>query len=107
MDEIREKYGALLANEAGEFAGLVYRPVSLLPYPKEEIRKALTALLEYAQGLRESRHLHPRIRKPSVVDTLMASLLHLDTFLDVAADVIPREPQANVEFGVRYTHGTA
>lgn len=105
MDLIREEYAAILAGSA--FAELAYRPASLLPHPKAEIRKALTALLAYARGVRGSRHLHPRIRARPVVQTLEASLLQLDTFLHVPAEDIPREPRANVAFGFRLTHGRA
>lgn len=102
IDDIRAQYAAALAETGGEFAGLAYKPASLLPHPRAEIRKALTALLAYAHGRRSSRHLHPRLRASAVVDTLEASLLQLETFLDVPAAEIPREPRANVEYGFRH-----
>lgn len=105
MDAIRQRYADALRDPSGEFAELAYKPASLLPHPKQEIRKALTALLDYARDQRSSRYLHPRIRRPAVIDTLEASLLQLDTFLDIPAADIPREATANVAFGFRHARG--
>lgn len=105
IDEIREKYAAVLAAGTGEFADLTFKPASSLPYPKEDIRRALSALLEYAKGERQSSLLDPQIRTAAVIGTLEACLVQLDTFLDVPPEDIPRDPRANLEYGLRQTRG--
>lgn len=102
IDEIRRGYAKVLSR-GGEFADCVYKPAALLPYPKEEIRRALTALLDFAEGRRDSSRLDPAIRTPDVADTLRAALMQLNHFLDVPAEQIPREPRANTEFGLKRT----
>ncbi len=105
IDEIRERYAALLAHDESAFADCTFKPASLLPYSKQEIREALSAILDYAEGRAESSHFTPVIRQPAVVATLQAGLVQLESFLDVPPDDIPREHRANVEFGLRFLRG--
>lgn len=65
VDEIREKYSAFLADGSHPYSQCMYRPSSLLPYPKEVIRRALTALLDFVEGRRNSNLLDEAIRHPS------------------------------------------
>lgn len=102
IDEIRERYATTMADQSNEFADCMFKPADLLPYPKNEIRKALTALLDFAEGRRNSTLLDERIRSPSIVQVLRGSLMQLETYLDVPATGIPHDPDANREFGLRW-----
>jgi hypothetical protein len=104
IDEIREAYANLLSHDESEFADCTFKPASLLPYPKRDVAEALSAILDYAEGRTSSKHFDPIIRQPTVVTTLHAALVQLETFLDVPPGKIPREPRANIEFGLRHRH---
>jgi hypothetical protein len=102
IDEIREAYANLLTHDESEFGNCTFKPASLLPYSRQEIAEALSAILDYAEGRASSDHFDPIIRQPTVVTTLQAALVQLETFLDVPPDEIPREQRANIEFGLRH-----
>ena len=102
IDEVRERYATAMADQSNEFADCMFKPADLLPYPKDEIRKALTALLDFAEGRRDSTLLDEHIRSPSIVQVLRGSLMQLETYLDVPAADIPHDPDANREFGLRW-----
>ena len=102
IDEVRERYATAMADQSNEFADCMFKPADLLPYPKNEIRKALTALLDFAEDRRNSTLLDERIRSPSIVQVLRGSLMQLETYLDVPAADIPHDPDANREFGLRW-----
>jgi hypothetical protein len=107
IDEIREAYADLLSHEEGDFADCTFKPASLLPYSRREIAEALSAILDYAEGRAQSKHFDPIVRQPTVVATLQAALVQLETFLEVPPDEIPREPRANIEFGMRHRRRSA
>ena len=100
LDDIREKYSNLLADETEPYAACLYRPASTLPYPKEAVHRALTALLDYVEGRRESALLAAEIRSPDVADMLRTGLRLLDDFLDVPAESLPVDPAANARLGM-------
>jgi hypothetical protein len=100
IDEIRDKYSALLADESHPYSQCMYRPASLLPYPKEVIRRALEALLDFVEGRRDSRFLDVSIRTPEVADTVRTTLHLLDDFVDVPAEKLPTEPHENTRVGL-------
>jgi hypothetical protein len=102
IDEIREAYASLLTHDESEFGNCTFKPASLLPYSRREIAEALSAILDYAEGRIPSEHFDPIIRQPTVVTTLQAALVQLETFLDLPPDEIPRETRANIEFGLRH-----
>ena len=101
IDDIREKYSALLADESQPYFQCMYRPASLLPYPKEAIRSALEALLEFIEGRRNSAFLEESMRTPQAADTVLSALLHIDDFLDVPAEQLPTQPRENMHAGIR------
>ncbi|MGH8193773.1 MAG: hypothetical protein ACREQ8_05130, partial [Woeseiaceae bacterium] len=57
IDDIRQKYSALLADQSQPYSQCIYRPSSILPYPRTVIRRALQALLDFVEGRRNSRFL--------------------------------------------------
>lgn len=101
IDKIREQYSALLADESGPYAGCIYRPTVLLPYPKEVIRHALTTLLDFVEGHRDSDLLDPSIQRPEVSEMIRTALVSLEEFIDVAPQDLPTNPTENARVGLR------
>lgn len=101
IDDIREKYSALLADESHPYSQCMYRPASLLPYPKEAIRSALEALLDFIEGRRNSAFVEAGMRTPQAADTVRFTLHLLDDFLDVPAAQLPTQPHDNLRAGHR------
>lgn len=106
IDVIREKYSAVLAGEEHPYAQCIYRPASLLPYPKEAIRSALEALLDFIEGRRNSAFLETGMRTPRAAETVRTTLLVLDDFLDVPAAELPSEPYENMRVGLQFQKRT-
>jgi hypothetical protein len=102
LDEIRERYARVLADQSHEFVDCTFKPASLLPYPKEEIRKGLAVLLDFVEGRRDSTLLDKHIRAQATAQVLRGSLMQLETFLEVPAAELPRDPEANKQFGLRW-----
>jgi hypothetical protein len=107
IDEIKEAYADVLSHEEGDFAECTFKPASLLPYSKREIAQALSAILDYAEGRAQSKHFDPILRQATVIATLQAALVQLEAFLEAPPDEIPREPKANIEFGMRHRRSSA
>ena len=101
LDGIRSAYGNHLADGLGGYDGCMFRPASELPYAKGDIETALTALLDFVEGRRESRLLDAAIRQPGVAENIRTSLVLLDDFLDIPPDQLPTEPKANAREGFR------
>jgi hypothetical protein len=101
IDGIRDKYSALLADDSIPYAKCMYRPASLLPYPKPVIRAALEALFDFIEGRRQSRFLDASIRSPEVADSVSSLLVSLDDFLDVPAVQLPTDPHENLRVGLQ------
>lgn len=101
IDLIREKYSAVLADQSQPYAGCLYWPTSLLPYPKRDIKRALNALLDFVEGRRPSTLLDVSIRTPELAETLRIALIALDNFLDVPTENLPTNPQENALVGAR------
>ena len=101
IDDIREKYSALLADESQPYSKCMYRPVSILPYPKATVKRALEALLAYVEGRSDSTFLDESIRTPVVADTIRTCLLLLDHFVDLPAAELPTDPLQNAAVGSR------
>jgi hypothetical protein len=95
VDEIRGQYSALLADDSHPYSQCIYRPSSLLPYPKEVIRRALTALLDFVEGRRDSYLLDEGLRQPDVAEMIRTTLETLDDFLDVTPQKLPTDPREN------------
>lgn len=101
IQEIRQKYGALLSDNSHPYAGCMYRPASLLPYPKATIRRALQALLDFVECRRESKFLDSALRTSEIAATLRTALVSLDDFLDVPAANLPTDARQNLLVGSR------
>ena len=104
IDDIRETYSALLADDSHPYAQSMYRPASLLPYPREAIRNALEALLDFIEARRESCYLDTSIRTPEAADTVRTCLALLDNFLEVPSAMLPTDRMENAKAGVRLKH---
>ena len=109
IDDVREQYGALLAEDNSEFADCRFKPASLLPYPKEVIKKALGALIDFSEGRRDSLYLDPSLREEvdseginKMAGICIVTLMHLDDFLEVPADELPSSPVENLAFGFKF-----
>ena len=101
IDDIRDKYSALLADDSHPYAQSMYRPASLLPYPREVIRNALEALLDFIEARRDSRYFDTSIRTPEAADTVRTCLALLDDFLEVPAQMLPTDRMENAKAGIR------
>lgn len=99
IDEIRDRYSVLLADDSHPYSRCMYRPSSLLPYPKEVIRRALEALLDFTEGRRQSHLLDASSRNSQVADTIRDCLDTLDDFLDVPAEQLPTNVSENARIG--------
>ena len=109
IDDIREKYSSLLADESHPYAGCFYQPASILPYPKETIERALQSLLSFVEGREESVFLDSSLRSPEAAEIIQGSLACLDNFVDIQAESLPTDPQQNLLIGSRLaaTHRAA
>ena len=99
LDDIRVAYGNHLADGLGAYQGCMFRPASELPYAKVDIKTALTALLDLAEGRRESPLLDAGTRQPEEAATIRMCLVLLDDFLDVPPEELPTEQRANARVG--------
>lgn len=106
LDEIRERYSSLLANDVGMYAGCLYRPASMLPYPKKQIREALSTLLTFVDGQAESPLLDADLRTPEASETIRKCILSLDDFLDIPEHDLPTDPMENVVVGTQFIRTT-
>jgi len=102
LDRIREEYGALLADESNPYNKSLYRPTSILPYPKPVIRNALETLLDVAEERKSSPYIDFAGKSEFAAETIRSTLIMLDDFLDVPPDQLPTEPRANVRIGAQF-----
>ncbi|MEO6067155.1 MAG: hypothetical protein ABIQ41_04120 [Gemmatimonadales bacterium] len=99
LDSVRDKYSYVLGYDSSRFAACLFKPASMLPFPREDIRTALEALLAFARGERSSTLLDASFRNQQSIDQLEVALLSLDNFLDVPEDQIPVELRDNARLG--------
>ena len=100
LDEIRMAYATVLTDESHAYTGCMFRPAALLPYPKPLIRAALLALLDFAEGRRDSTLIDIGMRRLDMVYTIRNTLDHLDDFLDVPPEQLPTDPIENSAVGL-------
>ena len=105
IDLIREQYSALLMDTSHPYAECLFRPASLLPYPKATIKRALEALLEFTEGRRDSQFLDASTRTPEAVELLQWGIATLDDYLEVPPESLPTDRLPNAEVGFRLTRG--
>ena len=99
IDEIRQKYSALLSDETAPYSQCMFKPSALLPYPRGVIRHALETLLNFVEGRATSPYLDDAIRTPDAAEAIRASLAQLDDFVDVPPAELPTDPQENLRVG--------
>lgn len=99
VDTIRERYSEVLAANDGPYAGCIFKPTAMLPFPKEDIRRALAALLAFNEGRAQSPFLDVSLRSDAAADTIRSCLVLLDDFLEVDPAILPVEPHANAQAG--------
>lgn len=100
IDRIRAQYSALLTDESHPYSECMYRPAALLPYPKEVIRQALSALLDFVEGRRTSDLLSADLRDPEIADVIRVALNSLEEFVDVPPARLPTNPRENMRVGI-------
>jgi hypothetical protein len=101
LDEVVQEYAALLADESHGYAKCMYRPAELLPYPRGEIRKAVEAMLAYAEGRKSSRLLEPKAQCEELAQHLRTCLAYLDDYLEVPPEQLPRDALENARVGAQ------
>ena len=101
LDDIRSAYGQHLADDTNPYSSCMFQPASSLPYPKTDIRNAMTALLDFVEGRRESSLLDVGLRQPEVAETLKVALIRLDDFIDIPPADLPTDPMENIQVGFR------
>jgi hypothetical protein len=99
MDRVRQAYADLLADASHPYNRALYRPASVLPYPKPVIERVLRTLLDVAEGRASSPLIEFGSDPSAAADTIRAVLTTLDDFLDVPAAELPTEPKANLMIG--------
>ncbi len=106
IDDIREQYSLVLADETLPYADCMYRPASTLPYPKEEIQRALIALLDYMEGRTDSDVLDPEMRTEEGAEIIRRVLVMLESYLDIPQEALPKNPQKNARVGAAFVQRT-
>jgi hypothetical protein len=97
--DIWERVGEWLANQDQPFADCAYKPESLLPFPKQYVAHALEMLIDVGEGRRQSVHFRADAILPEVLHSMKHARAQLDAYVDVPADVLPREPSENARYG--------
>jgi hypothetical protein len=101
VDDIRLRYGELLADGGSPFADCQFKPNAILPYPKQYIGRALRLLIDIAEARAKSVHLEPGVLSGEMVTTVKGCLVLLDSFLEVPPGDLPTDPDENAAFGSR------
>lgn len=106
VHEIVDAYSKHLGWAETPHKGCMYRPVSELPYPKEDIRGALEALLLVTTGLVPPPGHYGWYREDAeVTKELRSVLMLLPEWVDVPADRLPTDPTANGEYMLALEQG--
>jgi len=99
LTDVRAAYANELARTDGAYGKCMYKPAAVLPFPKDTIRTALTALLDFAVGRRTSGLLDPSLRSSEVVETIQTCLTLLDDYLELPAGELPTDHVENATAG--------
>jgi hypothetical protein len=102
LDSVRESFGLFLADESAAYHSCMYRPEAELPFPKKTIQAAIEAMLDFAEGRRESFWLNEELRDPAVVELLRSGLAHLEFFIDIPPSALPTDPRENGRVAVQF-----
>lgn len=95
-EKIVYEYGVVLGNP-GNYTQCIYRPSSLLPYPKKFITRSLEFNIDYLNN--ENKIFSTPENKENMLGTLRGGLAYLDNFLDVNEDELPIETVPNLHKG--------
>jgi hypothetical protein len=100
IETVQTAFGATLADDASPWKDCMYRPASLLPFPKPVIRSALQSLLDVAEGRRVSPHIDSSVfSTPESADSIRTALGVLDEFIERPETEFPTDPRANILYG--------
>lgn len=98
-DEIRQRYAATLADKDHPYANCTFQPIGRLPFPKEAIARTLDFLMAIGRGEVTSAHVGSDVLSEDDLAVVERSRQMLETFMDVPADELPTDPDANLAFG--------
>lgn len=107
IDSIRDAFSKELMRDTGPYLGCMFKPESLLPCPASVVRRALTSMLDFAEGRRPSSLLSPSLRTEEHADLLRTCLVHLDDFLPFPAQSLPESPHENAIVGFQFKDSSA
>jgi hypothetical protein len=104
---IIQAFSSELVNPV-DYSGCMYKPQSQLPYPKEEIRRALIQVrLEWSEcdgnGLSGRPLQMLNAMKEEALKSIDKSLFLLDNYLEIDAHDLPKEPVANLAVGMQHS----
>lgn len=99
IQRIKKAFADTLQDESSVYADCMYRPTAELPYSKPVIRGALTSLLDYVEGRRDSVLLDDGIRTAEAAKTIDSTLNLLEDFLEVSPERLPEDPKENLRAG--------
>lgn len=85
-EEVTQAYAKLWANDF-DYKNLIYKPESVLPLPKEEIKKAALFFVEHGH--------YPEKMK----ENIQALLVYLDDFIPIESDQLPLDLSENLRIG--------
>lgn len=98
-EKIVQDYGGVIANP-GKYAKCIYRPVSLLPYPKQYIKKAC----RFIRG--QLRSEHPNWERPANTDEMLNRIggieAFLPNFIEIPESELPTDTRENLKVGSSY-----
>ena len=103
VDQIRLGFGEYLRLPERPYADCRYAPEAMLPYPKAAIRSALQLLLDLSAGRVSSVHVEPGALSDEMLSTVESCVRLLDSFVDVAPEDLPTDPEQNAEVGKTLT----
>ena len=96
LDDVRLAFSDHMQDPAEPYHRCIWKPASLLPYPRPVIHAALTALLDFAERRRSSRYLDDSLRSDDAITAIKNALDFLGTYLDVAPSDLPTDPSENL-----------
>ncbi|MFH1292281.1 MAG: hypothetical protein ABIH87_03725 [bacterium] len=99
-EKIIQDYGGVMAN-SGKYAKCFYKPVSLLPYPKQYIKKACQLICK------ELNSEHPNWERPANADEMIKNIgaieAFLPNFIEVSVSELPTDTSENLKVGSSYS----
>ena len=98
-EKIVQDFGGVMANP-GKYAECIYRPASLLPYPKQYIKKACQFICK------QLRSEHPNWERPANADEMLNNIgaieAFLPNFIEIPESELPTDTRENLKVGSSY-----